>query len=462
MNNALKILMILFVTLSWSRVRSQTIDDALRIAVTQNPGLKAAKQGMKAATYKRKSVRGRFLPQLRLDTNLLYWDSPLTAPMDTSAINSKFEALSKFLPPAARKALQSTDQGTVAGLSIRDRLTSKTTITVVQPLLQIYGISAGYKAAQKAEQAASYDYEAEKRKLELAVVHTYCGILASQQVKSSILAGIEQVRAYEKQVSAFLRAGRVEQNALMKVRVQAADLENALTGVQKNIALLKARLNLLMGRPQSAAVNVQPVRPPPGDRINALLHRQNAAPERRPELRALDLKTQALGLQTHAKLSNLLPRLNAVFAYDHNYGMGRMMHENEYFIGLSLSWAVWEWGASYYALKQNQARAAQLRAKAVQLRRQLKMDILSKQLDLREALDRLKTSGLKAQQAVENLRIETALYNAGNTTTTDLLLAQTQSLRAQNELIAQRIDLFYKYQALRVAMGYDLVGRDKD
>ena len=458
---ALKILVILFVTLSWSGARSQTIDEALRMAVTQNPGLKAAKQGIKAASYKRKSVRGRFLPQLRLDTNLLYWDSPLTAPMDTSVINSKFQALSKFLPPAAQQALQSTDQDTTAGLSVRDRLTSKTTITVVQPLLQLYGITAGYKAAQKAEQAAAYDYEAEKRRLELAVVHTYCGILASQQVKSSIQAGIKQVRAYEKQVSAFLRAGRVEQNALMKVRVQEADLKNALIGVQKNLAMLKAKLNLLMGRPQSAAVNPQPVQAPPEDQIQAMLRTPNANPDRRPELRALELKTQALGLQNHAKISNLLPKLNAIFAYDHNYGMGRMMHENEYFIGLSLSWPVWEWGASYYALKQNQARAAQLREKAAYLRQQLEMDILARRLDLREALDRLKTSRLKAQQAAENLRVETALYNAGNTTTARLLYAQTQSLRAQNELIAQRIDLYYKYHALRVAQGQDLVtGKD--
>jgi len=455
MSKCLNFKVVFLALLLSSSAGAQTLTEAMRAAVTNNDALRAARQNRVVQEYRRKSVRGAFLPQVRVEANVLYWDDENTAQMDLSAVNAKFQALSKFLPPNAQQALKDSGDMGAMGLQVRDQLTSKVSVTVLQPLLQLYGVTYAHKAAANAERAASYDYMAAKRKLELDVVQTYCGILAAPQMRDSLEAGIEQAEAYERQVKAFLEAGRVERNALMKVQVQVAELNKAMFTVEKNLDLLKARLNLLMGRPQDGPVNVRPLNEAQGLAENST---SDADLKTRPEILALRYRLDAARAKKHTAISALLPKLNLIFNYEHNEGMGKMMPPDQYFVGLSLSWTAWDWGGAYYKLEEARATAAGLSMKAQSLKRAMALELKAKELELKAARQKLGVAKVQAELASENLRVETKRYQAGKTTTAELLRAQTEALRARNEWIALRIDVFQKLQALRVARGQDLLG----
>ena len=61
------------------------------------------------------------------------------------------------------------------------------------------------------------------------------------------------------------------------------------------------------------------------------------------------------------------------------------------------------------------------------------------------------------EEARENLRIEQIRHDVQQTTTADLLQAQTLALKAENDWIVAEMKIRENHAALRIAMGEDLL-----
>ena len=440
-----------------------SLQDAMRHAVANNPSLQAAGYEVEARVEEQHSVRGRFLPVVRASANVLYWDDEASSEMDLSAITGILGDMAPLLPQSSQDKLANL-QNNQPSIKIRDQLTYKASVTIAQPLIQLYGIYFSYDAAGKMAQSAAFDQKAVHLKLELEVAKAYYGLLAAIRMKDSLVVAIQQVDAYEIQVQAFLDAGRIERNAWMKVQVQRGDLQKALFATEKAIELAKARLNMLMGRPQDTAFEPLAVRleehsgnptlaNPPYSYIDHAL-------ANRPDLLAIRQAAGASQARRQAAISAMLPELNAVFNFDYNGGMGSMQPETQYFAGLTLTWNVWEWGVSYYQVKAAEARLNQSSNRLETATEQVKLEIKTAKLDLEEAWRGYKVAQIQRGQSVENLRVETARYKGEQTTTADLLQAQAIDVRAANDLILAEMKVLEYRQALLVASGYDLLEQE--
>ncbi|RJO63241.1 MAG: TolC family protein [Myxococcales bacterium] len=452
-----------------AHAESMTLSQCLDAAMAHNAMLRAAGHEIDAKDYERKSVRGRFGPVVKADANVLFWQDEQVIDLGFGALGDIFGELladpiiqGMLTPETLAQAgdLQNMETALVA----REQITYGVKLTVAQPLTPLYKVYSGYWAAGELADAARQDRAKARHDLQVDVVRAFIGLVTATRMMETAEAGLAQIEAYEKQVQAYLDAGLVERNALLKVRVAKAEIQKGAFQADKGRKLARAGLNLYMGRPLDRPIEPAYNFDDPAETRSAgsLEETQRAALRNRPDLLSLRHKSEAARAGKHAAIAAMLPDINAVFMYENNQGLGAFQQESVYYGGFVLSWNLWEWGATYYQIKAAESREAQIRAGLEALDDGVRLDVQSKRLDAEEAEKSLAVARAQQAEAAESLRIEQARFEAQDATTTDLLEAQTAALRAENGLTVSMMKLEEARYALRVSLGEDLTAVEKE
>ena len=462
--------------------QKMTMSECMQKAVDNNKYLKASDYAIEIRKGEKKSMFGKFLPVVKTEANVLGWDDDLVMDLgiDLSGFSGMFGLFEELVGnPLVQSMLSKETLEQAAGLStlkeelagmdtsikMRDNFTAQASVMVAQPLTQLYQVYSGYWANKELQYSAEKDYEAARNELELNVARAYIGLVTATQMKETAEAGLTQIDAYVKQVQAYLDAEIVERNALLKVQVKKADVQKSLYMTEKGIKIAKATLNLLMGRelntPLEPVINESPIDPQKALDVR-LKVQQRYAIEERPELLSARHKKEAARAGRHAAIGAMLPEISGIFKYEYSYGFGATQPENLYFGGLVLSWDAWEWGATYYKLKAAEAQQKQAEYLVEYANDGIRLDVETKRYELEESLKSLTVAEKQLEQVTENLRIEQIRYEVNETTTTDLLDAQTKELKARNEAIVARMKVRHAHYSLLSAMGRDLLVSIKD
>ncbi len=426
-----------------------TLESSLERALEHNRMLKAAGHESEARQYEKKSIFGRFFPVLRVEVNAMLWDSDNTYTFDLTEYEQLFANMAGggpfSLPPMS--------------VDVRDDITVKTQIMVIQPLAQLYQVYHGHSARSAMAEAGRMDVSNERRKLELEVTQTFFAYLGALQMTESVEQAMVQVGVFEKQTQDYLDAGLVEREALLKVQVQREELLKARAQAHKGVKLSRAMLNMYMGRSLQEPIEAVYLKKgnPEASIADTLDAQQDVALTQRPDLLSARLQKTAAKGAHKAAIGKMLPELNLVGAYINNQGMGDMMLENEFFGGLMLNWNIWEWGATYYEMKSAEARfnkaAEMIRAAEDGIR----LEVEQKRLELEEAIQSYKAAEAKLELARESLRLEQNRYEAQQASAADLVAAQTGELRASNDRIVAQMQVEVARRALSLVQGDDLL-----
>lgn len=442
-----------------AHAESLSLDQCIRLALDNNTMLKAAALDVTVREHQQKSVRGRFLPLVKLDGNLIFWQDSQDIAFDLSFMGAIFEDLMPFLPSETEEKIRQMSENPMT-IPVRDRITYGGGMTVAQPLVSLYKIWAGYEASGELAAAARMNTLKARREIQLRVATAYYGLVTARELEKTARAGLKQVEEIERVVAAFMEAEMVERNALMKVLVQKAEIQKSIFQTQKGVQLATAALNLYMNRPLDTPIDpVVELEREQDDRLlaTATEKQQQAAVDTRPDILAARRTSAAAKAGRHVAIADMLPELNAFFKYENNQGFGELQPEHNFFGGLQLTWTIWEWGATWYKLKEAEARLEQATLAVSFTEDQIRMEVVSKRLELEEALKNLSVARVQLEQARENLRVEQARYDVQQTTTADLLGAQTLMLRSESDAIVALLKVKEASLQLLVAMGSDLI-----
>ena len=99
--------------------------------------------------------------------------------------------------------------------------------------------------------------------------------------------------------------------------------------------------------------------------------------------------------------------------------------ENAWFVGVQLSWNVWDWGAGYYAVDAARARALQAEAAETQAREGLRLAAMQAETEVDVAVAQLEVVRAAVTQAEQNLEIVQQRFAQQLGTSTDVLDAQS-------------------------------------
>lgn len=121
--------------------------------------------------------------------------------------------------------------------------------------------------------------------------------------------------------------------------------------------------------------------------------------------------------------SQMLPQVNAlagVQAVDGVY----FQPETAWFVGAQLTWNVWEWGSSYYAIDAARARARQAEAAEARAREGLRLEATQAEIDGDTARAQLGVARAAVTQAERNLASVERRFEQQVSTSADVLDAQ--------------------------------------
>lgn len=388
----------LALALAAARAQAESLDDAWRMALAQDPGLAAVSQEMQAADADLRAARGARLPTLTVGgTYTQYADAPALS-VDTPSFS--FQSPRIF-----------DDDDTLNGYA-----------ELKLPLYAGGSISAGVRAAASVHRAS----EAEQRRaiadLKLEVAERYVDVLRTRAARETAMAQVEALRAHVGDVAVMAEKGSVNQSDLLASRVALANAEQQRLRAGTAAAQARGAYNRRVGQPLEREPELDVALRIAVPTALELVTLQQRALAQRSELHGLAARASALAERARAESGRRLPQLGLIAGYNH---LETTILDRQDFsmVGLGVTWQLFDGG-------QARQRAASLRraSRAVELRREelssaIQLEVQQAVLGLDEAEARIVATRDAVAQAEENLRMSRELYSAD-------LIANTQVLEA--------------------------------
>ena len=258
-----------------------------------------------------------------------------------------------------------------------------------------------------------------------------------------------------------LKAGAGARVDVLNFSVKKKEAENGLLQAEQSLQDFRKVLGALLGLPAGDLPAETVLTPLPKDAIHCdiTIHQAiTAAMNNRPDLIQADLTSRQAAAAAAAEKGDYWPSLAAVGRYGaRGFNSPRFNSDEDVdsYIGLRLSWNLFDGG-----LREGKVKAANARQSAAE--HQLIQTKISVMSDVKRVFNGLeysrKTYANNQEIAAMNLEIRDIArkeYDAGTVTLTRLNEAQTNQTTAESRRVQSRINLARAIERLQVAMGVD-------
>jgi outer membrane protein TolC len=436
-----------------------TVDQAVSLALRSNRRLLSTMKRATASHYAALSIGARLLPSVHLSEEYQHWNCPSAIQLTRFGAGAECEsALTRPAPPdlSAFSPLQQMQIGALLGplsgppIVVRQQDTNTFAAALNQPLMGLLHIGFDYaaaRAAARANDAGVQTSRASVTQLVRTLFLQYFEARAQERIAAASVADLdEQVRL----ARVRLTAGVITNADLLRVQVAAANARQQEIVAEAQAVVAKTTLFDAVGLAVDA--NLELIEPTELLAMPASgLPDEQAATQRaelhRPEIAQARLSSRSAAQTRRARYLSLLPEVDAEGSYLRIDGQ-LFVPPNQWFVGLRASWAIWEWGATYF-----QARLASQQAEALAIdldnqRRTVAVEVRNILAQTRAAAAAVGVAEKAISSAEEAYRVTRALLQVGSATTTDLLdsqaaltTARLNLARAQYELAIQRVAL---------------------
>jgi outer membrane protein TolC len=436
-----------------------TVETAVTLALRSNRRLLSATKRAAASHSTALSVGSRLLPSVHLSEEYQHWDC--AASIELTRFGAGAQCPSSFTTPpppdlSAFSAMQQLQLGALlsplAGppITVRAQDTNSFSISFDQPLVGLLHAGFDYAAARANARANDASVEASRAAVIQLVRTLFLQYFEARAQERIAAASVTDLDEQVKVARLRLTAGVITNADLLRVEVAAANARQQQIAAEAQAIVSKTSLldavglapDLSVELVEPATLLAAPSSPLPD--AQAALRQADA---RRPEIAQARLMLTAATQNRRARDLSLLPEVDAEGAYLRVDGQ-LFVPANQWFVGARASWAIWEWGATWF---QTRAAAQQAEASAIDLdnqRRAVAVDVLSTLAQTRAAAAAVEVAEKTISSAEEAYRVTRASLQVGAATTTDLLDAQAalttarlNLARAKYELAIQRVAL---------------------
>lgn len=412
-----------------------TLRSAEELALQQNPLTRVAAAGVQAAEASLEEARAARLPGLAFRETFTNSNNPVYvfgSLLEQGQFGPQNFAIDSLNNPGSLSNFRSS-------LSLRlplfDRFQTGSRIEV-----------AGIRRTQ-ADAAAEWT----RQQLRLQVVESYFGYLVASRRREVAEQAVRSAEADLASIRAKVEAGVAVTSDQLAMEVQLADFRQQLVQAEGEERIALANLNTTLGLPVETSHQVEDLlveREFPAEAYEALLAQALA---NRPDYLNATREVDSARRQLRSARGQYWPDLNLFAEYGHSgqdWGSGSA----DFAVGASLSFNLLDFGRGA-RIDQVRAGIAEAQARADLAASQVRLEVLQAAESLRSAHARVKLASTAADQAAETLRIVQDRHQAGLTTITEVLRAQTALLQTRLGLVGARFDYFRSYARLRMATG---------
>ncbi len=410
--------------------RKLTFQQAIDLAIAQNPDVAVAKEAIGAAGAHVDGIKAKRLPTLHLEEDARLYTKPYVLPFGTDP------------------------QGNPVLFTLYNRDTTTTVVSLTEPLTGLAYFTELIDGAQHTANVARSDYDHARLDVAYRAAEGYIKVLSARAAADVAHTSVADIQS-ELDRAVKLRAADTYTDVdvlRFKTAKAAADqvAVRADAAVKSELAGLVFQLGLPDGDGVDIADDLPGTVPPLAMTVEQAQARAISA---RPELRGARERVAAADSARTAAHDEYLPDVRLGGTYIHTTGVQPFQPADAAYAGLTVSWNVWDWGATHQAVVEAEHKAKQATLMVSTLGDQVKLEVRRDWLTAKADFDNLATAQTQVETAEEAFRLQKVRFEAGAATTTDVLDASTDVARARLAAGAARYDYYIALVALARAMG---------
>jgi outer membrane protein TolC len=244
-------------------------------------------------------------------------------------------------------------------------------------------------------------------------------------------------------------AGTVPRFNVLQAQVALSNQYPLLIGAQNNYRISQLQLAKTLGLDFDPGRGDQP----PLEAVGELQYHPRHIPlpmaielakERRPFLKQQKAIVLANAQQVGVARSTYFPQINASGGTEvRSSSISEDIHDvsSGYIFGLTGTWAIWDWGATYGAVKQAKAVLEESKITLDDANRQVELEVQQQDSNLKQSAELVKATEQSVGQAQEALRLASARLAAGAGTQLEVLNSRVEVTQSQSN----RLQALYNY-----------------
>ena len=378
-----------------------TLKEALRLAYKANPTLQVTRIEELIAGQEVVRARSGFFPQVKAEASQTILDDP-----------------TKF---SIKGAGSSTPGGVTFPMTNRNYWSTK--VSVDQTIFDFWATPSRYQAAVLGKAATRLDTAQTRDNIFLTVCQGYFRVLRAEKLVTVAQQEVTQLKDHLKIARDQYEFGVATYNDVLQAEVALADAEQRLITANNDVINLRSSLNKVLGLPIAAPTALKEEKElaaPTGDLTQAT----DQALKRRSDLKASQNRIQQSEKVITQTRAGHFPRFFAQAG--HTYQENDLyLHGSQYFAIFGMQWNLFSGLDTRAQVAQARERLTQLKVQYKDLGEQVRLDVQTSYLGLKETADRIRVTEKAVAQGEENLRLNEERYKEQVGTATDVIDAQT-------------------------------------
>jgi outer membrane protein TolC len=397
-----------------------TLERAVAIALERNPELKSVEDESKAMKARIGQVQASWYPRVDFAQGFTRGNNPVYV-FGTLLTQRRFSAadfaLNRLNTPTPLDNFQTRFDGTW------------TLFDSFRTLQRVQG-------AKRIATAAEFRTEQARQDLILRVVSAYADVIVAREGLAAAREALRTAEANEARVRSFEKAGTVVTSDLLSAQVFRAQMKEGEIRAENRLEIARLILARELGTTPEAMGEPSGTLAAPTDSSKSPEDWERSALVERPALRAAEMERDAAAKQRGIAKAEFGPKVSLFANVERDaLTLGGPSGTN-WAAGARLDLNLFAGGADKYRLAEAQAQVSQADHQLEWFRSGIRLEVRQAYLETQTASQRSVAAREAVAQAQESLRIIQNRYQAGLTTITELLRAQTAQLEARTAYVS--------------------------
>jgi len=384
--------------------RAITLDEAISLAMKDNPELRAMKNALVAKQREVGSARSHLLPHIRVEERFMRTDNPMYA--FGSRLNQSRITGADF-DPAILNSPEDIDD-------------YQTSVTLEQAIFAPAAF-VGLRMAKKEAEASESDLRRKREEVALKVIKAYLNIITARNYLDVTEKGLLDAREHHRIAEARYKAGLGLYSDTLRTEVAVRQAEEGKLRADKGMKLAGRMLSLLMG----LEVPVTTAEVEPNFDVLSLEESLGSALKRH-DLRAMETRVDNAGNNVKLAGAKYLPVLGVGGTWQLNSQDTAFGSDAEsYSVMASLRWDFYDGGQRRSERQVAIAKQREAEEYLVGMKKQVAFKVYKAYLEIEEAQSGLELAEARLALAEESQRLIKSRYENSLTTVVELMDAQS-------------------------------------
>ncbi|MCB9202770.1 MAG: TolC family protein [Flavobacteriales bacterium] len=311
-----------------------------------------------------------------------------------------------------------------------------TKISVQQPIINL-DVIASKKGVLSQINALTLKGNRIQSTLDYEVKKVYADLVFIYEAIDVNSKALETYKENERVVQNNLQEGFIDKTELLGIQIEVKNIEYQNLDLKQNIANLSDYLSYLMGKPLGTVY-----KPTPDD--IAFVGNENSSIINRSDFQSMKKMIESQQTMLDVQNKKSLPRLNGFGEFNFNDEKPLGFNANSYMVGLQLSWELFDGNKRKYEKEKIQSQIAVIQSELDNQMAQSEMELSKEIREVEKLKFQINLEQSNVEKAKENLRIKKDRFTSGLLKTSDLMVAETQLLEKQLNLLKVKNELLKK------------------